>query len=75
MNDVAFWERYHRVLRKAMRSRANGTRHLDSCRNVHVNASWYPCSDPCREAQDVLLDVARRAGIRKDQPSVRKVKT
>ena len=39
----------------SMKSRANGTRHLDSCRNARVNATWFPCQDECTDAQTLIV--------------------
>jgi hypothetical protein len=44
-----------RWLYRSMKPRANGTRHLDSCRNARVNASWFECQKECTDAQVSLV--------------------
>jgi hypothetical protein len=43
------------ALSRSMKSRANGTLHLDSCRNARVNASWFECQKECTHAQILLI--------------------
>jgi hypothetical protein len=42
------------ALDRSMKARANGTQHLDSCRNARVNASWFACQRECTYAQILL---------------------
>lgn len=44
-----------RYLYRSMKPRANGTRHLDSCRNARVNATWFECQKECTHAQTLLI--------------------
>lgn len=44
-----------RYLYRSMKPRANGTRHLDSCRNARVNATWFECQKECLDAQMLLI--------------------
>lgn len=43
------------MLWRAMKPRANGTRHLDSCRNARINATWFACQPECEQAQILLV--------------------
>lgn len=44
-----------RALRKATKPRADGSRHLDGCRNARVNSQWFACQDECTDAQVLLV--------------------
>lgn len=46
---------YQRALSKAMKPRADGGRHLDTCRNARVNSQWFRCQDECTDAQVMLV--------------------
>lgn len=49
------------ALSRAMLPRANGSRHLESCRNARVNSQWFECSKDCSRAQVTLFCLERLA--------------
>lgn len=63
---------FHKALHKAMKPRANGTMHLDTCRNARVNSQWFPCQDECTEAQALLERWKPRTGQK--QAAVRRIR-
>ena len=64
---------YDRLLRRAMKKRADGSLHLDTCFNARVNSKMYSCQPDCTEAQRLIeKHEYKRTG--KTQVAVRRVR-